>query len=83
MNWFRKSSDLKLSKVGNQLYVSPPPPAKKEFLAMLSLLRDAEKYDNAGDSEISESILKTLSEYINDYIESGKLIDTKKENKTI
>jgi hypothetical protein len=50
---------------------------------MLSLLRDVEKYDNAGDYEISESILKTLSEYINDYIESGKLIDTKKENKTI
>lgn len=83
MNWFRKSSDLKLSKISNQIYISPPPPSRKEFITMLSLLRDAEKYDNAGDSEISESILKTLSEYINDYIESGKLIDTKKENKTI
>ena len=79
MNWFRKSSDLKLSKISNQIYISPPPPpSRKEFITMLSLLRDAEKYDNAGDSEISESILKTLSEYINDYIESGKLIDTKK-----
>lgn len=78
MNWFRKSSDLKLSKISNQIYISPPPPSRKEFITMLSLLRDAEKYDNAGDSEISESILKTLSEYINDYIQSGKLIDTKK-----
>lgn len=78
MNWFRKSSDLKLTKVGNQLYLSPPPPAKKEFIVMLSLLKDAEKYDNEGDSDVSESILKTLSEYINNYIESGKLIDTKK-----
>ncbi len=41
-----------------------PMPQKKEFKAMSELLRDAEKYDNAGEKEISKALLTDLCEYI-------------------
>lgn len=63
MFWKRKE-DIRISSIG---LISVPPP-KKEFETMLQILRDAEKYDNAGEMEVSKDTLNTLCEFINRYI---------------
>lgn len=41
-----------------------PTPPKKEFETMLQVLRDAEKYDKAGDVEVRNYLLTALSDHI-------------------
>jgi hypothetical protein len=47
--------------------VSIPPPRKKEFEVMFSLLNDAEKYDKADFPEVAASVLITLCECVERY----------------
>ncbi len=42
-----------------------PPPMRKHFETMLEMIKDASKYTNAGEHEISDKILSALVEYIN------------------
>lgn len=42
-----------------------PPPIKKHFEIMQEMIKDASKYVNAGEHEISDKILSALVEYIN------------------
>lgn len=53
----------------------PPTPPKKEFETMLEMLRDAEKYNNAGENEVSDAILTHLCEYI-EYNKKNLMNDT-------
>ena len=41
------------------------PPMKKHFETMQQMIKDASKYTNAGEHEISDKILSALVEYIN------------------
>lgn len=50
----------------------PPIPPKKQFATMLEILRDAEKYDNEGDKEVSDAMLTNLCEFIERYKASGR-----------
>lgn len=45
----------------------PSPPLKKEFLTMKEMLKDAIKYDNACEKEVSIQILTNLCEFIECY----------------
>lgn len=65
MFWKRKER-IEFTAKGN--IFMPPPPPKKEFETMLEILRDAEKFDNAGEKDVSNSTLKTLSEFIECYV---------------
>ncbi len=40
---------------------------KKQFETMLEMLRDAEKYDNNGEKDVSTAILTNLCEFIERY----------------
>lgn len=45
----------------------PPPPLKKEFSTMKEMLKDAVKYDDAGEKDVSIQILTNLCEFIEHY----------------
>lgn len=45
---------------------------KKEFETMLQMLRDAEKYDNATEKDVSIALLTNLCEYIERYKTNNK-----------
>jgi hypothetical protein len=64
MIWIRKQE---LINGGCGITEMPKTPAKKEFENMLELLRDAEKFNNLGENDISASILTKLREYIENY----------------
>jgi hypothetical protein len=69
MFWKRKPVNTVISSKNGYLMINNPPPIppKKEFESMLELLRDAEKYDNSGEAEVSLKQLETLREYIDKY----------------
>lgn len=64
MFWERKETRIVRS---DHIFVVPPPPPKKHFVTMLEVLKDAEKYDNSGDIDVSKKLLKTLCEYAEVY----------------
>jgi hypothetical protein len=66
MFWKRKEK-IECEYLGH-IVCPPPPPPKKEFETMLELLRDAEKFDNAGEKDVSNATLKYLGEFIERYI---------------
>lgn len=45
----------------------PPMLPKKQFSIMLEMLRDSEKYDNDGETEVSIAMLTNLCEFIERY----------------
>ena len=45
--------------------VFTPPPMKKHFEIMQQMIKDASKYSNVLEHEISDKILSALVEYIN------------------
>lgn len=57
MFWRRKP---KVTDGALGLLLQPPIPPKKEFETMLELLRDAEKYDIAEESDSSKAVLREL-----------------------
>lgn len=65
MSIFWKREDQKWSQM--PIGVLLPPPPKKQFATMLEMLRDAEKYDNEGEQEVSNAYLTNLCEYIERY----------------
>ena len=50
----------------------PPPPLKKEFSTMKEMLKDAVKYDDAGEKEVSNQILTNICEFIERYKAGGR-----------
>jgi hypothetical protein len=50
----------------------PPMPPKKQFATMLEMLRDAEKYDNEGEKDVSIAMLTNLCEFIERYKAGGR-----------
>ena len=56
---------LKGSERPEKYQVFTPPPMKKHFETMQQMIKDASKYTNAGEHEISDKILSALVEYIN------------------
>jgi hypothetical protein len=67
MFWKRKEKITHTAK--GHIFIPPPPPPKKDFETMLELLRDAEKFDNAGEKDVSNATLKNLCEFIERYVE--------------
>jgi hypothetical protein len=65
MFWKREKT-ITYSPVGPLLQIQPPP--KKDFQTMLELLRDAEKFDNSGEKDVSNATLKNLCEFIQSYV---------------
>ncbi len=65
MFWKRKERVEFTAK--SNMFIPPPPPPKKEFETMLELLRDAEKFDNAGEKDVCFATLRNLSEFIERY----------------
>jgi hypothetical protein len=47
-------------------------PLKKEFSTMKEMLKDAVKYDDAGEKEVSIQILTNLCEFIERYKAGGR-----------
>ena len=66
MFWKRKERIEQTAK--GHIFIPPPPPPKKEFEIMLEILRDAEKFDNAGEKDVSNATLKTLCEFIERHV---------------
>jgi hypothetical protein len=66
MFWKRKEKVIH-GQLGPLLEIPTPP--KKDFETMLELLRDAEKFDNAGEKDVSNATLKNLCEFIEWYVE--------------
>lgn len=66
MFWKRKERIDYTAK--GHIFIPPPPPPKKEFETMLEILRDAEKYDNAGEKDVSNATLKNLCEFIERHV---------------
>ncbi len=56
---------MKNFKGSEKYQVFTPPPIKKHFKTMQEMIKDASKYSNAGEHEISDKILSALVEYIN------------------
>lgn len=46
---------------------APPPLSKKEFKNMQMLVADAEKYDNAGNTEMAMLLLMKIEQAAHDY----------------
>jgi len=65
MFWKRRD-DFTKDQVATILNI---PPVQKEFGTMLEMLRDAEKYANGKEVEVSNNILKCLCEYIDKHRE--------------
>lgn len=66
MFWKRKERIEHTAK--GHIFIPPPPPSKKDFETMLELLRDAEKFDNTGEKDVSDATLKNLCEFIERYV---------------
>ena len=65
MEWIREEK-ISIGHLGPTLDI--PLPARKEFVNMLELLKDAEKYNNQGENKITIGVLKNLNIYIEEYI---------------
>jgi len=65
MFWHRDRIESRTAK--RHVFIAPPPPANKHFKLMLELIKDAEKYDNSGQKDISEAILDLLCKKIEAY----------------
>lgn len=70
MFWKRKNRNSITAK--GVPFVLPQPPAKKEFETMLEILRDAEKYDNAGEYDVCNLTLNNLKQYIDKYTSTAR-----------
>ncbi len=57
----------KVSHGGLGKVLIPLIPQKKQFSTMLEMLRDAEKYDNEGEKDVSDAMLTNLCEFIERY----------------
>ena len=55
----------RLEKIQPALQAALKPPMKKHFETMQQMIKDASKYNNACEHEISDKILSALVEYIN------------------
>jgi hypothetical protein len=65
---FMKSKRPEKEDCGLPKFLNPPPPPfKKEFSIMKEILKDAVKYDDAGEKEVSNQILTNLCEFIERY----------------
>lgn len=47
--------------------INIPPLQKRQFSVMYELLKDAEKFDNIGEKDVSIEILTTLRNFIEQY----------------
>lgn len=64
-----RKTAVNFDSIGNfqSFTVLPRTEQKKEFSTMFEILRDAEKYDQAGEEEVCKSMLETLKKYIDKY----------------
>lgn len=51
--------------------ISIPPPSTEEYKLMRRMIDDAERYLNFGSKEIEVTLLKKLSDKINEYCEAN------------
>lgn len=58
-------------------FTVPKKEQKKEFSTMFEILRDAEKYDEAGEKEVCKLMLETLKNYIDMYGPGAKSVNEK------
>lgn len=77
MDWTRTEKVNHDGRLGPTLDIPLPP--RKEFVNMLELLKDAEKYNSQEEDRISIGILENLKTYINEYISKKKMQVNKKE----
>jgi hypothetical protein len=70
---FIKSKRPEKEDCGLPKFLNPPtPPLKKEFSTMKEMLKDAVKYDDADEKEVSIQILTNLCEFIKLYKAGGR-----------
>src|SRR5690606_36049042 len=64
-----RKTAVNFDNIGNfrSFTVFPKSEQKKEFSTMFEILKDAEKYDEAGEKEVCKSMLETLKNYIDSY----------------
>lgn len=74
-----RKTAVNFDSIGNfhSFTVLPRTEQKKEFSTMFEILRDAEKYDQAGEEEVCKSILETLKKYIDMYGPGAKSVNEK------
>lgn len=65
--FWKREQEIRNGELGPLIMPTDPP--KKEFKTMLEMLKDAEKYDNAGELDVSKSTLTALCKYIEKYKE--------------
>lgn len=53
-------------------FLAPMPPIPKHIAIMIELIKDAEKYHNAGDVDIEKKILVILMEHLEIYLSKTK-----------
>jgi len=68
MFWTKNETLGLKTKMSNFQWTVLPMTSKKEFDTMQMLLSDAEKFDNKGEKEVSDTTLKTLIDYIDIYL---------------
>ena len=67
--WKRKKNTVKGALGEINL---PPFPARKEFVTMLEMLRDAEKYDVRDEKGCRDMVLNGLCDYIKEFTSTTK-----------
>src|SRR5690606_13002947 len=72
-----RKTAVNFDNIGNfkSFTVFPKSEQKKEFSTMFEILKDAEKYDEAGEKEVCKSMLETLKNYIDSYDSEDESID--------
>lgn len=70
MFWKNKEESALFADKG--LFLPPPPPPKRKFLIMMDLLKDAEAWDEKGETDICNKLLSLLSEKILEEISDAK-----------
>jgi len=66
-SWKRKAVNTSLGPVYQDVKHSP------EFVNMLDILREAERYDSIKEVDLRDSHLNVLKEYIEEYIKFSEL----------
>ena len=66
-SWKRKIVNTNLGPIFEDVKPSP------EFINMLDILREAERYDSIKESDLRDSHLIVLKEYIDEYVKFSKL----------
>src|SRR5690554_3296925 len=74
-----RKTAVNFDNIGNfkSFTVFPKSEQKKEFSTMFEILKDAEKYDEAGEKEVCKSMLETLKNYIDKYGSEDESVNDK------